>query len=356
MPTYRECENIKALINSIVQVFDQNLDKIEVIIVDDNSMDGTDILIENLNLPWLRLIKRGGKQGLSSAVIEGLNAANFSTLIVMDADLSHNPEKIPEMVQCLNDGADFVVGSRYVEGGSTADDWGVFRWLNSRVATILSRPFTNIKDPMSGYFCLTQETFRKAKNLNPVGYKIGLELIVKCNCNNIKEIPIHFKNRLYGVSKLTLREQINFLIHIWRLWIAKYGLWTGSTKFAVVGLIGVLVNLLVITILLSFGIQPINSVAGGIGASIIFNFMLNRKISSSYGRDSKVVARFLGYIKICGVGALVNFMVCFSSLYLIKNLDPRIGALMGIFSGAAINYLVIRFLAFKRKYHRQTIL
>jgi dolichol-phosphate mannosyltransferase len=104
-----------------------------------------------------------------------------------------------------------VIGSRYVPGGSTSDDWGIFRWLNSRVATLLARPLTNVKDPMSGFFALRKSDFEQARDLNPVGYKykIALVLIVKCGFENVGEIPIGFIDRVYGESKLTLKEQLS---------------------------------------------------------------------------------------------------------------------------------------------------
>src|SRR5206468_1320118 len=118
--------------------------------------------------------------------------------------------------------ADFVVGSRYASGGTTADDWGFLRALNSRIATLLARPLTSIKDPMSGFFALPQSVFRRAENPSPLGYKIGLELLVRCRCENVVEVPIHFANRLHGESKLTLGQQLLYLQHLTRLYRFKY--------------------------------------------------------------------------------------------------------------------------------------
>ena len=90
-----------------------------------------------------------------------------------------------------NDKADFAIGSRYIKGGSTAEDWGFHRWLNSKVATFIARPLISVKDPMAGFFALRRTTFKAAeKILDPIGYKIGLELMVKCGCHNIVELPI----------------------------------------------------------------------------------------------------------------------------------------------------------------------
>src|SRR6202030_703634 len=108
------------------------------------------------------------------------------------ADLSHPPEKIPEMVALLAGNVDVVVGSRFADGSSTADDWGVLRWLNSRVATLLALPLARLSDPMSGFFAMRRSTFLAGRDFNPIGYKILLELIIKCRCKVVAEIPIHF--------------------------------------------------------------------------------------------------------------------------------------------------------------------
>jgi dolichol-phosphate mannosyltransferase len=89
----------------------------------------------------------------------------------MDADLSHPPEALDRILAKLEEGADFVVGSRYVRGGTTSDDWGALRWLNSRVATLVARPLTTVRDPMAGFFALRRLTFEQGQEFNPIGYK-----------------------------------------------------------------------------------------------------------------------------------------------------------------------------------------
>ena len=152
VPTFQEAGNIPLLIERLDELKRTSGEQLQLAIVDDNSRDGTAEAVERLHLPWVRLIVRTSDRGLSSAVLEGLRSTTGEIIIVMDADLSHPPEAIPAMLAELDKGCDFVVGSRYVDGGATQDDWGLFRWLNSRVATLFARPFTSIKDPMSGYF------------------------------------------------------------------------------------------------------------------------------------------------------------------------------------------------------------
>ena len=141
----------------------------------------------------------------------------------MDADLSHPPEQIPRMLEALASGGDLVVGSRYVRGGSTDATWSGWRWLTGKIATLLARPFTSIRDPMSGSFATHRSWLDVAAPLRPIGYKICLELIVKCPFARIVEIPIHFADRHRGQSKLSFRENVRYLRHLCRLFAFKYG-------------------------------------------------------------------------------------------------------------------------------------
>jgi dolichol-phosphate mannosyltransferase len=222
VPTYMEAENIPLLIERLDGVRSTAGLDFEVFIMDDSSPDTTPDAVARCGLDWVKLVVRTSNRGLSPAVVEGLKLSTRDVLLVMDADLSHPPERIPEMLAALEAGADFVIGSRYVPGASTDEHWGMFRWINSKVATILARPFTRAKDPMSGFFMLRRETLARAKELNPIGYKIGLELLVKCGCTNIVEVPIHFADRRLGQSKLNLREQLRYIRHVWRLLCYKF--------------------------------------------------------------------------------------------------------------------------------------
>lgn len=218
VPTYREAESLPELIDRVALLrADAKLD-LELLIVDDDSRDGTNAVVAARAEPWVQLLVRTTDRGLSQAVLFGLRRARGRSLVVMDADLSHPPETIPVMLAELAAGADFVLGSRYVAGGTTADDWGLLRSLNSRVATYLARPLTRVSDPMSGFFALPRAVFDRARDPSPLGYKIGLELLVRCRCEHVREVPIHFSNRLRGESKLTLNQQLLYLRHLARLY------------------------------------------------------------------------------------------------------------------------------------------
>ncbi len=223
VPTFREGGNLTPLIERL-ETIRHHFKDLQLILVDDNSDDGTPDIIRKLDKPWVQLMTRVKERGLSSAVMRGLESAKTDVLVVMDADLSHPPEKIPEMVEALlSPNTDFVIGSRYVEGGSIHEDWTLFRYFNSKVSSLLARPFTKAQDPMSGFFSLKRSTFEKGRHdVNPIGFKIGLELIVKCECRNIKEVPIHFADRLHGESKLSFRAQLQYLKQVADLAKHKY--------------------------------------------------------------------------------------------------------------------------------------
>lgn len=216
IPTWREADNLPRLLQRLDFVRRKHALDLDLIIVDRRSQDGTPDVVAAQGHDWVRLIV--DDLPLAQAVLRGIEQARHDRFVVMDGDLSHPPEKIPELLQALSDGADFALGSRYVEGGSTDAQWGLGRWLTSRVATWLARPFTPVRDPMSGFFALDRATFRRAQALQPLGYKIGLELMVKCDCRRVREIPFHFSDRQIGKSKLDLKQRWLFLRHILRLW------------------------------------------------------------------------------------------------------------------------------------------
>ena len=220
VPTLNEAANLPELARRIALALIGR--DYEVIIVDDNSPDSTGDVCRQLqgNYPLRLLVRKEPKNGLSGAVLEGIAQAAGRYIVVMDADLQHPPEKIPELLGPLESGAaDFVLGSRYVEGGGTEQGWGLFRWINSRVATLLARPLAGrTRDPMSGFFALARQTLENAQLLTPLGYKIALELLTKCRVKTVREIPIHLAARQKGESKLTLAQQFKYLEHLSRLY------------------------------------------------------------------------------------------------------------------------------------------
>ena len=153
-----------------------------------------------------------------------MNEARGDVLVSLNADLSHPPEKIPELVAALhNPGVDFAIGSRYVPGAVISQEWSFARWLNSRVATALARPLSSAKDPLSGFYGLRRETFDRASPYRPLGFKNGLELIVRGRCRQVAEIPITFSARLHGASKMRPRHMALYLFQVVSLLSLKLG-------------------------------------------------------------------------------------------------------------------------------------
>jgi len=353
VPTFKEAENLPLLIDSLSDLRGDNGMDLELLIMDDDSRDGTEELVASLNQRWIRLVTRTTDRGLSKAVRDGLKRAQGDVIVVMDADLSHPPESIPALVASLMDGYDFVLGSRYVKGGSTSADWGFLRWLNSRVATLLAMPFTNVSDPMSGFFALRRSTYvTAADRLNPIGYKIGLELIVKCECERVKEIPIHFSERKFGESKLSLAEQARYIQHIRSLFIHKYGTWSHLAQFLVVGGLGTVVNLAVLTLLVALGARVNTAIGAAIAISMFFNFLLNRRFTFAYARNGSIFKQFLGFVAACSLGALLNYFTASALVAEYPGLYPQIAAFIGIVAGTGVNFLVNRFAVFKSTKYR----
>jgi len=235
VPTYREAKNLPALIERVFAATrDAGLDA-ELIIVDDDSNDGTEEVVATWRerVP-VRLVVRREQRGLSGAVLRGFEEAGYDTLVVMDADLQHPPESVPALVHRLHEGdCDFVIGSRYTAGGRIVGDWTWFRRLNSWAATVVARPLVRLTDPMSGFFAMHRRTWERAARLDPIGYKIALELYIKGRCTRPTEVPITFGTRRAGESKLSLREQLRYLRHVARLYRFRYPVASNVVLFLV---------------------------------------------------------------------------------------------------------------------------
>jgi dolichol-phosphate mannosyltransferase len=352
VPTYKEAENLPHLIDLVAEVRKGHGLNIDLLIMDDDSRDGSVEIVASRPEEWVQIIVRTADRGLSEAVLEGLRRARGEFLVCMDADLSHPPAALLQMVAKLQAGADFVLGSRYVKGGSTSHDWGFLRWLNSRVATLLARPLTTVADPMAGFFALRRSTFENGRDFNPVGYKIGLELIVKCGCERIVEVPIHFEDRRFGKSKLTLNQQLLYLKHLRRLYIFKFGVWTQLMQFLIVGGLGTIVNLALLTMLIAIGVPMAAAVAGAILLSMCFNFVLNRRFSFSLARRKPWRPQFFGYMAASSIGALINYAMTLLVLVRMTGARPQTAAMIGIAAGTLFNFVTSRYLVFRLSHIR----
>ena len=222
IPTYNEAENVPILLENVYSVFREHGLDGHVTIVDDNSPDGTWKVAEGLSGKYegLEVIRRMSERGLSSAVLEGFRNSESAILGVMDADLSHPAESIPAIVAPIISGdAEISIGSRYVSEGGI-EDWPARRKISSRLATLAVRGLTSVKDPMSGFFFLKREVIKDAK-LNPLGFKIALEILVRGKYDKVVEIPITFRDRLYGETKLGSGVIVDYLLHVMKLYAYK---------------------------------------------------------------------------------------------------------------------------------------
>ncbi|MFW5816375.1 MAG: glycosyltransferase family 39 protein [Wenzhouxiangella sp.] len=265
VPTLNEADNIDRLLDAIRTAMAER-EPYEVLIVDDASRDGT---VERARA-WqdrmnVRVIERDAPPDLSGAVLDGARAARAPWVVVMDADGSHPPDSIPALLDPLLAGShDLTVGSRHAEGGRT-EGWPWQRHLTSGVATLLAWPFTEVRDPMAGFFATSRARLLGLQT-QTAGYKILLELLVQGG-DRIRtlEVPIRFVDRQHGQSKLGLNQQMTYLKRL--AWLAGGRISLGSaSRFGLVGLAGMVVDLLLFQFLIGTG--------SGLGAAHVASFVL----------------------------------------------------------------------------------
>jgi dolichol-phosphate mannosyltransferase len=278
VPALNEAANLPKLLPQIDAAIGSRW-SYEVLVIDDGSTDGTPVVCEQLSRQFpVRLhVRPNPTAGLSGAVLEGFARAAGETLVVMDADLQHPPERLPALLEALDEpGVEVSLGSRYVTGGSTASRWGVFRWINSRVATFLARPFSGgTSDPMSGFFAIKRTTFERARRLTPLGYKIGLELMCKCRVKRVAEVPIHFAERAGGESKLTVSQQFKYLEHLSRLYDFCFPRGSPVAKFAIVVACAWFIGLGVFLLTLWGGAKPMPAAALSYPAAMLVTMVFH---------------------------------------------------------------------------------
>ena len=212
-PTYNERENIGLLADDIFQVLDgvDDID-LELIVVDDNSPDGTGEAAEKLKEKYpVQVVHRAGKLGLGSAVMEGFALSERPYLGVMDADMSHDPVVLPQLIHALRD-FDLTIGSRFGET-SLVEEWAWHRKLVSLVGVAMARMLTGAEDPLTGFFFVRRRSL-EGLSLTSSGFKILLEILCKGRCRNHLSVPIVFRNREFSASKLNWREHVLFMKQI----------------------------------------------------------------------------------------------------------------------------------------------
>jgi dolichol-phosphate mannosyltransferase len=214
VPTYNERDRLPDLVEAIFAAYASAGLSGELVIVDDNSPDGTGRIADDLATRYpIRVLHRAGKLGLGTAVVDGLEAAAAPVAGVIDADLSHPPALVPRMLSVMEQtGADLVIGSRYIPGGGT-HNWETSRILMSRFACWLAVPLTRVKDATSGFF-LIRRSLARGVTISAGGFKICLELLIRTEPRLVIEVPYVFEGRTAGQSKMNLKEALGYLVQL----------------------------------------------------------------------------------------------------------------------------------------------
>ncbi|CBQ72516.1 dolichyl-phosphate beta-D-mannosyltransferase [Sporisorium reilianum SRZ2] len=234
VPAFRENGNIRPLVTRLFSAFASHpsasteFKDVEVIIVDDNSRDGSVETVAQLQAEGynVRIVVRTTERGLSSAVVRGFREARGERMVCMDADLQHPPEAVPSLLLAITDRRPFVLGTRYGAGVSMDKDWPLHRQIISAGARMLARPLTSASDPMSGFFGISHRAFATADhNINAQGFKIALDLLVKSGVPNtaIAEVPFSFGLRQEGESKLDGKVMLKYLEQLAELYRFRFG-------------------------------------------------------------------------------------------------------------------------------------
>lgn len=338
VPTLNESENIDLLLTQLFAL-DISCGSFEVIFVDDGSNDGT---LEKIRA-WLknaqvRLIERHGKPDLAASVLAGANAARNEVIVVMDADLSHPLDQLETLVSPVLAGEnDIVIGSRYISGGGI-QNWPFHRRLLSRMGSLIACPLCDVYDATSGFFAFKRKLADTVSE-KAHGYKILLEILMaNAGKLRVKEIPICFRDRIHGTSKLSFSHQLAYLQRLMTLVGGSISMSTAG-RFAVVGFLGVFVDALVFQWMIGrdFGLAP--SHFASFLAAVSFNYILNSKWSFRQSHAGYLRWRQFGRFIIVGGLALLLRGGVLALLVYTANISPGMAIYPAILVAALVNYL-----------------
>ncbi len=351
IPTYNERDNILPLVSEIEKSLASY--NFEIVIVDDNSPDETWRYAANLCIfKNIVVVRRMNLRGLATAIIDGMAFSRGEYVAVMDADLQHPPAYLRNMIDVARmQGLDLVIGSRYMKGGGV-EGWSRTRLLISRGATLLAKLLLpearKISDPMSGFFLVRRDIVMAHRSkLNPRGYKVLLEILVRCTPARVGEIPYVFKQRLHGKSKLGLKTIVDYVIHVLKL-----SGWR-PFKFASVGALGTIVNLVTLYILGLIAPQLLKSFfaigsAIAIETSTLFNFTLHEHWTFRDRRGGPILRRVLFFHLAILPAILVQYFTAIGLRYLLA-INPFVAQFMGIALGFVVNYVISELGVWTRK-------
>ncbi len=350
IPTYNERNNIGPLVNSLQREFERMPHGMHVLVVDDNSPDGTADVVRLLQSTFKNLhLLTGEKAGLGVAYTRGMRHAmddlGAEVVFEMDADFSHKPEDIHRLMAEIDAGVDFVIGSRYVPGGSIPKEWGLRRKLNSKFGNMVARHLAGIsqvRDCTAGFRAIRVSLLRKIElsSLGVKGYAFQVALLHQALIlrARVVEVPVEFIDRTQGESKLGLKDIVEFMLNAWRIRLNSLKTFM---KFAIVGASGVAVNLGCFTILLMDGISKYISSPIAIAMSIASNFLLNnywtfRCRKTRDGIPKKGLKFTVVSIFTLGIsyGTFIILSLTFS------NTAPQVSQLAGIIPAFLFNYFL----------------
>lgn len=314
VPCFNEKPNIEPLLREIDKAL-ANVVEYETVFVDDSSDDTPALLAEIAQKdPRVRYLHRENKGGLASAVVDGFALAKGDVIAVMDADLQHPPALLATLYEKIRDGADVALPSRYVDGGGSGG-LSFLRMLASKSARLAAQIFLksmrNVTDPMSGYFMLKQSVIDGVK-LNPVGWKILMEVLVLGHYRTVVEIPYHFDKRFAGESKLSFKVTVQYFLHILSL-VARSERDRRFFVFLMVGFSGMLLDMFLFWSITSHKKDISINLAATASAciSLVSNYLLNRNLTWKSQRRPDALGEFKSYAIVNGMGIGIKNIVVF---------------------------------------------
>ena len=350
LPTYNESESLPVLVKELTETLSIRLPHpFRIVVVDDQSPDGTAAVARELGKTYPVDVRvRDQNPGLSASVLEGILHAGTDICIVMDADGSHPIEAIPRMVELLVSGAaECVVGSRYLKGGGMPD-WPFYRQFISRCNAWLALGLSPLTDATSGFMAIRKSRI-EWKKVNPLSWKIVLEICAKHPGLSIKEVSIIFRDRVKGVSKAGLSIQWDYLRHLYVLYRVRFPTFWEFGRFCLVGASGVLID--ITTMSLSQGLWGLDiRLAAGIGfvSALTSNYLLNRHWTFFYGRHAPVLRSYSVYAIVALVGFSVRLAVLQGFLQLPSGtVHPWVAAFVALTAGALVNFIGSRAWVFR---------
>ena len=343
VPTFREAANIPALTERVHAALSGCGIEWELLFADDDSDDGSEAVVAELArcLPVRMETRRDPPRDLSLSVLFGIGLARFDRVVVMDADLSHPPERIVDMLRALDDHCDMVIGSRYAPGGAVDRAWGPWRFLGSRAATLLARPLTRCSDPMSGFFALDRRAVPDLRALHPVGFKIALELMVRGELR-VTEIPIRFRDRDRGASKMGWRQQIGFLHHLYRLYRHRHGGPVRLACFALVGATGFVIDIVCYLGLQWVGVEHRLARFLSFWPAVSWNWLLNRWVTFRERAPEARARQWTRFVASSLVGLVVNVgsYAVLTSFIGVFDRYRLLALVVGVGLGGVVNFLL----------------